>query len=197
MSNNNQNIKYQHILSAGKELFWKHGIRRVSVEEICSHAKVSKMTFYKFFKNKRELSLEILKKIVDYRLKKYEAVIHKDYAFTDKVEDLIKMKLESTKDIGQEFIADIYQNRELGLMPYMEEQINKSLTLTMEFLLDSQKKGYIRQDIKVDFILHYFNHMLQMASDPELLSKYEKPQDLIMEATEFFFYGIGAKHLDK
>lgn len=197
MSDHSQNIKYQHILKAGKELFWRHGIKRVSVEEICSQAKVSKMTFYKFFKNKRELALAILKNIVGFRLKEYETIIHTDYAFTDKVNALLKMKLESTKDIGQEFIVDIYQNPDLGLKPYMEEQIKTSMRLTMDFLLDSQKKGHIRQDIKVDFILYYFNHMMSMTTDPELLSKYEKPQDLIMESTKFFFYGIGAKQMDK
>lgn len=197
MSDHSQNIKYQHILSSGKELFWRHGIKRISVEEICSQAKVSKMTFYKFFKNKRELALAILKNIVGFRLKEYETIIHTDHAFTDKVNALLKMKLESTKDIGQEFIVDIYQNPDLGLKPYMEEQIKTSMRLTMDFLLDSQKKGHIRQDIKIDFILHYFNHMLQIATDPELLSKYKKPKDLIMEATEFFFYGIGAKQMDK
>jgi len=197
MPDHSQNIKYQHILSSGKELFWRHGIKRVSVEEICSQAKVSKMTFYKFFENKRKLALAILKNIVGSRLQEYETIIHNDYAFADKIKALLKMKLESSNDIGQEFINDIYQNPDLSLKPYLEEQIEKSMFLTMEFLLDSQKKGHIRKDIKANLILYYFNHILQIATDSELLSKYEKPQDLISEATEFFFYGIGAKQMDK
>lgn len=197
MSDHSQNIKYQHILSSGKELFWKHGIKRVSVEEICSQAKVSKMTFYKFFKNKKALVIAILENTVGVALEDYKELINQDCSFTDKIAQILKMKLEGSKDISQEFILDIYQNQSMGLLPYMEELGKKSLALTMAFLLDSQKKGHIRQNIKVDFILYYFNHMMAMTTDPELLSKYEKPQDLIMEATEFFFYGIGAKQMDK
>lgn len=197
MSDHSQNIKYQHILSSGKELFWKHGIKRVSVEEICSQAKVSKMTFYKFFKNKKALVIAILENTVGVALEDYKELINQDCSFTDKIAQILKMKLEGSKDISQEFILDIYQNQSMGLLPYMEELGKKSLALTMAFLLDSQKKGLIRQDIKVDFILYYFNHMMAMTTDPELLSKYEKPQDLIMESTEFFFYGIGAKQMDK
>lgn len=197
MSDHSQNIKYQHILSSGKELFWKHGIKRVSVEEICSQAKVSKMTFYKFFKNKKALVIAILENTVGVALEDYKELINQDCSFTDKIAQILKMKLEGSKDISQEFILDIYQNQSMGLLPYMEELGKKSLALTMAFLLDSQKKGHIRQDIKVDFILYYFNHMMVMTTDPELLSKYEKPQDLIMESTEFFFYGIGAKQMDK
>lgn len=197
MSDHSQNIKYQHILSSGKELFWKHGIKRVSVEEICSQAKVSKMTFYKFFKNKKALVIAILENTVGVALEDYKELINQDCSFTDKIAQILKMKLEGSKDISQEFILDIYQNQSMGLLPYMEELGKKSLALTMAFLLDSQKKGLIRQDIKVDFILYYFNQMMAMTTDPELLSKYEKPQDLIMESTEFFFYGIGAKQMDK
>lgn len=197
MSDHSQNIKYQHILSSGKELFWKHGIKRVSVEEICSQAKVSKMTFYKFFKNKKALVIAILENTVGVALEDYKELINQDCSFTDKIAQILKMKLEGSKDISQEFILDIYQNQSMGLLPYMEELGKKSLALTMAFLLDSQKKGHIRQDIKVDFILYYFNQMMAMTTDPELLSKYEKPQDLIMESTEFFFYGIGAKQMDK
>lgn len=197
MSDHSQNIKYQHILSSGKELFWKHGIKRVSVEEICAQAKVSKMTFYKFFKNKKALVIAILENTVGVALEDYKELINQDCSFTDKIAQMLKMKLESSKDISQEFILDIYQNQSMGLLPYMEELGKKSLSITMAFLLDSQKKGHIRQDIKVDFILYYFNHMMAMTTDPELLSKYEKPQDLIMESTEFFFYGIGAKQMDK
>jgi len=193
MLDHDQNIKYKHILSAGKDLFWKHGIKRVSVEEICTQANVSKMTFYKFFKNKRELAIAILDKTVGAALQNYKELIAKDCSFTDKVNAMLQMKMEGAKDASQEFIMDIYQNPALNLLPYMEELGKKSLALTIDFLLDSQKKGFIRKEIKIDFILYYFNQMLKMTTDAALLSKYDKPEDLIMEATEFFFYGIGAK----
>jgi AcrR family transcriptional regulator len=41
------NLKLARIASTAEKLFMKFGIRRVSVEEICREASVSKMTFYK------------------------------------------------------------------------------------------------------------------------------------------------------
>ena len=55
----NVNRKYDDIMSTGKDLFWKYGIRRVTVEEICEKSNVSKMTFYKYFPNKETLALEL------------------------------------------------------------------------------------------------------------------------------------------
>ena len=47
--------KREQIVRTGNLLFSKHGLRRVTVEEICREAGVSKMTFYKYFPNKLEL----------------------------------------------------------------------------------------------------------------------------------------------
>jgi len=58
------NIKYQAIFKTGKVLFWKHGIKRVTIEEICTEADVSKMTFYKFFPNKIELAKKLIQQIL-------------------------------------------------------------------------------------------------------------------------------------
>ena len=55
------NTKREQLIRTGKELFWKFGFRRVTVEEICSEAGISKMTFYKYFSNK----LDLVKRIMD------------------------------------------------------------------------------------------------------------------------------------
>ena len=51
-----RSAKLQAILDAAKSLFWKHGIRRVTIEEICEVAGVSKMTYYKYFSNKTAIA---------------------------------------------------------------------------------------------------------------------------------------------
>ena len=63
------NPKQNQIISTAQSLFWKYGMRRVSIEEICRDARVSKMTFYKFFKNKVDLVKFILDKIMDESMK--------------------------------------------------------------------------------------------------------------------------------
>ena len=65
MKNKNQNKSYQAILKAAKTLFWKYGVKRVSVEEVSKEAGVSKMTFYRHFKNKDEVALKIMLQIFE------------------------------------------------------------------------------------------------------------------------------------
>jgi AcrR family transcriptional regulator len=67
-----ESTKYEDILNTGKTLFWKHGVRRVTIEEICREADVSKMTFYRFFPNKIELAKTLLKKMADDAMADYQ-----------------------------------------------------------------------------------------------------------------------------
>ena len=184
------NKKYQDILTTAKDLFWKYGIKRVSIEEICKEAKVSKMTFYKFFPNKIELSKTILDDVIGKSMQKWEELVNSEIPFQEKVKELFVIKIEASKNISMEFINDIYKNPELGLQPIIEKHKLKSQSLFIEFLNDSQKKGLIRQDIKIDFILHYVNHSSQIMDDEHLLTKYDHPHDLIMEVMNFLFYGL-------
>jgi hypothetical protein len=88
---------------------------------------------------------------------------------------------------------DIYKRPGSDLKKYMEEMAQKSMKLSLDFFRDSQSKGFIRKDIDFDFMLYYLNQATQMIQDEDLVSKYKKPEDLIMEVTRFFFYGIGLK----
>ncbi len=184
------NKKYQDILTTAKDLFWKYGIKRVSIEEICKEAKVSKMTFYKFFPNKIELSKTILDDVIGKSMQKWEQLVKSEIPFQEKVKELFVIKFEVSKNISMEFINDIYKKPELGLQPIIEKYKLKSQNIFLEFMIDSQKKGLIRQDIKIDFIMHYINHSSQIMDDEHLLTKYDHPHDLIMEVMNFLFYGL-------
>ncbi len=188
-----KNPKYQDIFKTGKELFWKYGIKRVSIEEICREANVSKMTFYKFFANKIELAKTIFEVVIGDSIKKFDQLVHSDLSFPEKIKEMIIMKIESTKDLSIEFITDIYNTSDKGMQQYLEVQQQTSIAIFIDFLTDSQKKGLIRKEIKVEFILHYINQMTQLVTDQQLISKYDHPQDLIMESMNFMFYGLLSK----
>ena len=184
------NKKQRDILNTARELFWKHGVSRVTMEEISSKANVSKMTLYKYYSNKKNLALAVLKSEVERSMKKFRNIIKSEMPFEEKLEQMFLMKMEGTKGISNEFINDIYQNPELGLYIYIEEQTRKSTEMFKSFLEDSQKKGLIRKDVKIPFIVHHINQMIQMVTDQQLQAHYDNPQELIMEMMHFMFYGL-------
>jgi AcrR family transcriptional regulator len=184
------NPKQNQIISTAQSLFWKYGMRRVSIEEICRDARVSKMTFYKFFKNKVDLVKFILDKIMDESTKKYQAIMNQDIPFHKKVEQTIDMKLKGVDQLSSEFYADLHQNAIPEVSEHFHNISNKVLKLIVDDYKKAQKNGEVRKDLKIEFIMYQLEKLFAMAGDKKLINLYDSPQELIMELTRFFFYGI-------
>ena len=190
MKVNTENPKLTQIAEAARELFWKFGYKRVTVEEICKEANVSKMTFYKFFKNKIELTLYILESVTNEALEKYHDLMTRDIPYPEKIKKSIELKLEGTQDISSEFMDDMYKHPVPEILEYFNKKVRESMAIFMKDLTDAQKAGNIRSTIRPEFILYFLNHMMEMLKDDKLTRIYDTPQEMILELMNFFFYGI-------
>lgn len=185
-----ENQKLAQIVQTSKDLFWKYGIKRVTIEEICREAGVSKMTFYKHFRNKIEIVKVIIEKITSEAMEKYKAIMAQDIPFNEKISRSIKLKMEQTSEMSHEFFDDYLLHAEPELKEFLNEKVQESLALIYNDYIEAQQRGDIRKDLKPEFIIYFLNKMMEMVQDEHLESQYPRPQDLIMEVTNFFFYGI-------
>ena len=182
--------KRRQILRTGQELFWRHGIRRITVEEIARTAGVSKATFYKHFANKRELVKAILDGLVEEGFARYDEIMAMEAPFAAKVKRIVLTKLEQTEDLHQEFIRDTWQNSDPEIRAYIERRSQEGMERVRAFFSEAHARGELRQEVKLDFIMFISEHLRALATDELLLGLYATPQELIGELTRFFFYGI-------
>lgn len=183
-------MKRKQLVRTAGDLFFKYGIKRVTVEEICREANVSKMTFYKYFKNKNELVKSMMIDMTDEALDKYRVLMESDILFEDKVRKMIEMKVEGTEQMSQEFFNDYLPHAEPGMIEFVTEQSRATMELIVEDFRKAQQKGEIRKDIKIEFILWYLNQMIDLMADENLEKIYVTPGEMISEMVNFFFYGI-------
>ncbi len=181
------------LLKTAKNLFWKHGIRRVTVEEICKEAGMSKMTFYRNFKNKDELVEAIIEQLRSEGQKGYDRIMNQEISFHQKIEQLIQFKYERSKGISKEFLKDIYQSDNPEMLKLLENAQQKAQKTMIKDFKKAQKEGAIRTDLKMEFIIYMLNDINNKIMDPQLNKIYPSGEKLIMELTRFFFYGILTK----
>ena len=148
------------------------------------------MTFYKFFNNKIDIAKYVLETKMNSAIDKYREFMDADIPFTKKIEMSVQLKMEQTEDLSQEFLTDLYRNPYPELQEFLEFKKKEFLNQILEDYIKAQKSGHIRKNLKPEFILYFLNHMFEMAKDKELYQIYENAQELIMELTNFFFYGI-------
>ncbi len=184
------NQKFKSLVDTATILFWKFGIKRITTEEICREANVSKMTFYKFFNNKIELARYVLETKMNEGMNKYREIMDADIPFAKKVEMSVQLKMDQTQDISQEFLTDLYRNPNPELLDFFESKKKDFLNQILTDYKKAQNAGHVRKNLKPEFMLYFLNHMFEIAKDKELYQLYANAQELIMELTNFFFYGI-------
>ena len=182
--------KFKQIVDTGRALFWRHGIRRITVEEICERAGVSKMTFYKHFPNKYALARHIFEQITDQAIHQYRGIMDRDMPFSQKAAAAIQLKMEQSDQMSHEFYNDIMRSENGAFKELVDRKVGESLQMFREDFEKAQVKGEIRRDLNTEFIPYFLNHLIGMAKDRKLSRFYTTPQQMIMELTNFFFYGI-------
>jgi AcrR family transcriptional regulator len=188
--NTASNPKRIQILLTAKDLFYKFGFKRVTIEEISKEAGVSKMTFYKFFPNKIELAKNVLTDVFDDALSKIRR-LHEEHESPDKtLKKILQLKAEGTKDISEEFIKDLYAQPEGELKSYMEEKTRWIYTEIMNVYEKGKEDGWVRKDLNIPFFMAFSRSVIDSFSKDEVLHHFDSLQEMIMEITNIFIYGI-------
>jgi AcrR family transcriptional regulator len=186
-----QSRKYQALMETARELFWKRGFRKVSVEEICHKALVSKMTFYRYFPDKVGLAKAVYDAEVERGMANFKKIMANESTTPiQKMHELLVLKMEDTNDISTAFLKDFYNNSKFGLLAYAEEKNRQVWDEIIHDIKAAQQKGWFRKDFKPEAFLILTTKLSEIITDESLLQLFNTPQEMIMEISRFFTFGI-------
>ncbi len=190
MAKEETNSKHTFVLAKGRELFWKYGFKKVSIQEICKEAGISKMTYYKYFADKAELAKAVFDKEATESVKAFRNIIEEKISPPEKIMKLIAMKQEGANGVSKEFLKDFYSDDKNGIKIYIEEKAKAAWGEMLNDFKKAQRKGIFRKDLKPEFFLYFSQLAGEMLSDERLLQLYKSPQELIAEFSNFIAFGI-------
>lgn len=194
VSSHPRSKRYSAIMLTARELFWKYGFKRVSVEEICEKSGVSKMTFYRFFPNKLELAKAVFDEVINNGLVAFRNILETSKFTTDqKIQMMLALKMNGTYDISQEFLQDFYNNPELGLKDHIEKRTKSVWQEVIEDFKKAQKKKIFRKDFKPELLFYISQKFQELVNDKSMLALYDNPQALIMDVANLMIYGIAPR----
>lgn len=178
------------VLVAGKLLFWKFGFKKVTVEEICKTAGISKMTFYKFYPDKLTLAKSIYSAEVQNGMIKFKEVMQSDKSAAVKMEMIMKLKSEAIENISKDFLMDFYGDEETGLKQFITATTNNYIEQIIVEFKNAQARGDFRQDFKPEFVMYISQRIVDSINDPYLLELCGNPQEVILQLARLFTFGI-------
>ena len=181
--------KYRDITATARDLFFRYGTRRVTVEEICEKSGVSKMTFYRFFRNKNDCALQVLDEWFKGADARYSAIMEREIPFVDRVRELILLKVEMSRELGDEFLSEIIEPNQV-LHDFIMEQALKYHDMTVEFFIKGQQEGIINPCYSIEFLVVLTDRIRDMLNNEDIKRVIPDPHDRIEAVLKCFFYGI-------
>jgi AcrR family transcriptional regulator len=185
------NAKQAALLKAAYILFRKHGFQRVSIEEICRTAGVSKVTFYKHYTGKDELIKSIVKSVFETQLRISDAIMQSKQSIKEKFEQIILSKQSLISELGEELMHSILTTP--STVGYLNELSVKVLSDFKAFLFDEQQKGNINPRLSMDFVLLFLGEINRMINDKTLLQRFGSVEQLVSQINEILMFGIVAR----
>lgn len=184
-----ENKKQRQLINTARELFIRHGLKRVSVEEICRTAVVSKVTFYKFYKNKDEIILNILDEIMEENLALFKEIMDADIPYVEKFTRIFDLKIQKSREFGPHFLAEIIGGNE-KILAFIQQKRIENITLTRQMLEEGQAAGEIAPELTLELFLYYGELLTEAIEDERFKALTPDIQERTLEMTRFFMYGI-------
>lgn len=188
--------KQSALLSNARTLFWQLGYRKVTIEDVCKHAGVSKMTFYKFYPDKLALAKAVYSMEVEKSLNRFRAIMQSEEAVDKKLEAIITLKSDAVENISQAFLHDFYVDEQLGLKEFVGQITNDSWQDILVLFSEAQQKGEFRKDFNPAFFLFIAQKIGEFITDPYLTRLSGGSREVIMEITRLFTWGIAPRDLN-
>jgi AcrR family transcriptional regulator len=186
----NVSKKRPALLKAGLALMMKHGIERISVEDICREACVSKMTFYKYFANKPALIGAILEDQFRTLESRIDAIRESDLSYQEKIKAFIRLKIDQTAPMSWDFVKELQSARNLEWLNAMMVWNDKILRLFLDHLKKGQDSGEIRTNVSPETLLYAIDRMIEWENDERFAGRFVTVEALANEILNFVFFGF-------
>ena len=184
------------LIEAGHELFWKFGFKKVTVEDVCKKAGVSKMSFYRYFDNKTDLAKRVLDKVISDGVEKFRVILTDDDTISNKMHRFILLKIEGTNDISKEFVQDLYTDQGSDLQLFMAKLSTEAWVSVLDEFRAAQSRGVFRPDFKPEILFAMSKDIAEIVTNPALNSLYANTQEVIVEWVNLITFGIAPRDQD-
>jgi AcrR family transcriptional regulator len=188
LKRNKRSKKREQIVRTAEGLFSRFGAKRVTVEEVCREAEVSKMTFYKYFPNKVELVRNIRDNWVEEGFRKFDKINAIDLPFPEKINLVTRWKVEFTTRVNAEFIRELVST---------DDAIEQFKRRYLGNIKRAQEKGEVRSDIDPEFLWLVVEKLNEMVREGSWKSVFSKLGEYQHQLRILLWYGLLTRKEDE
>lgn len=175
MTENENKQQKEELLESISDLFLKYGLRSTSMEDICTHLKISKKTLYQLFSNKDD----IIEQVINYHRNNYHTQQRlKELRKLDSIHMMLSIRDHIIETFNSRLPANLFDLKKYH--PEVYKRANKIdqeaiQGLFNEIIDKGIKEGNFRTDINQEVQVYLFVKQMLILSEPELISEIKYP----------------------
>lgn len=167
--------KYQVLEATFNLINTEVGIENVTVDEIARHANVGKTTIFKYFGSKENLIHEVFKYFITQMGDQARKIMAENKPFEETIIAMSQMKIHFLEKINKQFYLDLMdyftKKDDDGLSLMMQEHVKESYSLMLDLFHRGRKEGKVDLKYSDEFLLIYFQALVEGISSPHIYSK--------------------------
>jgi len=179
--------KPDQIIKTANDLFSRFGAKRVTVDEICKTAGVSKATFYKYFKNKVDLIRHIRDEFIEIGFNKFDEISAMDISYPEKIELMTRWRIEFFSQMKNEFIQELFS---------LDEVVEEAKQRYLRNISMAQEKGEIQPDLSPELIWLVSEKLNEIIRDQSWQTVFTDYSEFQEQMRRLFFFGLLVRSKD-
>ena len=180
----------QLIIGKASLLFYRYGIRSITMDFIASELGISKRTLYENFKNKEMLIIACMEETKKEFKQRFDTIMTSDANIIEKIVFCYKVIIEYLNQTSRSFQLDVEQLHSKVNEEY-EEQREKSNSYIRNLLEGGVKEGLIRSDLNVDIAAALHNNQLEwLKKSQHMFTSEHRYGDIVQTILFIFLRGI-------
>ncbi|MBC7349825.1 MAG: TetR/AcrR family transcriptional regulator [Candidatus Aminicenantes bacterium] len=182
----------QRILKRSRELFFKYGYSRLSLDELAEDLGISKATIYRYFPDKESLLRAVMEESREWVLSQLQVIVRDNrLPVRARLTAYLEFISRFMSAISRDFIRDLRQK-----LPDLWQEMDsfrrqQVFPLVSEVILEGIKKGEIKSDLDGRLFLEMFWYLVQEFMNPDWIISHDySPSELLQSIIDIVFYGI-------
>jgi len=181
----------EKILKEAQSLFWKFGVKSVTMDDIAKHISMSKKTIYQYFEDKDEIVNEITKR----HLESQEVALEKLKSESqDAVHEMVKISAHikfSFENLNSHLLFELKKYHPTAYNTFHDHKQCTIIQSIVENLKKGVEQGYYRKEINIAVLAKLRLEQIEMAFDQNIYPASEfMIQDVHVQLFDHFLHGI-------
>jgi AcrR family transcriptional regulator len=181
----------ERILVAAYELFFRYGIKSVTMDDIAKHLSMSKKTIYLYFRDKDEVVHTLMERSLQKDQEDFHRIAQEAGNVVEEVFEMMKKMNDIFSTINPNIFYDLRKYHPQTWELFHKFKSEFIITMVEATLEKGKKDGFVRSDINSKLLAKLRGEEIEMGFNPALFPPDKfRILDVQIALVEHFLYGI-------